>query len=104
MTRFRQPCVYLLANQRNGTLYIGVTSNLMHRVGQHKAKLADGFTRRYGIDKLVWYELHEDMGTAIAREKAIKEWQRDWKLRLIEQANPDWQDLYVELLAVGERS
>ncbi len=103
MSRIRQPAVYLLANQQNGTLYTGVTSNLMQRIWQHKNKSADGFTRRYGIDNLVWYELHETMTTAIAREKAIKEWQREWKLRLIEMSNPDWRDLYPELSALGER-
>lgn len=90
----KQPCVYLLASQRNGTLYVGVTSNLVQRVWQHKEGLADGFTKRYGVKSLVWYEVHESMESAIAREKAIKEWQRAWKLTLIEKMNPDWADLY----------
>lgn len=90
----KQPCVYLLASQRNGTLYVGVTSNLVQRVWQHKEGVADGFTKRYGVKSLVWYEVHESMESAIAREKAIKEWQRAWKLTLIEKMNPDWADLY----------
>jgi len=94
----KQPCVYLLASGRNGTLYAGVTSNLVERVWQHKNKQADGFTKRYGIDALVWYELHEDMPNAIAREKAIKEWKRRWKIELIERTNPDWKDLYPEIV------
>ena len=94
----KQPCVYLLASDKNGTLYAGVTSNLVKRVWEHKEKLADGFTKQYGVDRLVWYELHETMESAIAREKAIKEWQRLWKLRLIETMNPDWADLYDQIV------
>ena len=89
----KQPCVYILASRRNGTLYLGVTSNLMKRIWQHKNDLADGFTKRYQVHTLVWYELHGSMQTAIAREKAIKEWKRAWKIELIEKANPQWQDL-----------
>ena len=88
------PCVYLLASKRNGTLYIGVTSDLVKRVWEHKKHVVDGFTKQYGVDKLVWYEVHETMESAIRREKAIKEWQRAWKLELIEKSNPDWKDLY----------
>lgn len=101
MTRSVQPCVYTLANRRRGTLYTGVTSNLLARVAQHKTKVADGFTRRYGIDKLVWYEMHDSMTSAIAREKAIKEWQRVWKIELIENTNAEWRDLYPGLIAAG---
>jgi len=90
----RQPCVYLLASKRNGTLYVGVTSDLVKRVWEHKNHFVDGFTKRYGVDQLVWYEVHETMESAIQREKAIKEWQRAWKLKLIEELNPDWKDLY----------
>ncbi len=90
----KRPCVYLLASGRNGTLYVGVTSNLVKRVWEHKNHVVDGFTKKYGVDQLVWYEVHETMESAIQREKAIKEWQRDWKLKLIEQMNPDWVDLY----------
>ncbi len=86
------PCVYLLANERNGTLYVGVTSNLVKRIWEHKEKLADGFTKKCTINQLVWYEVHETMESAISREKAIKEWKRLWKLRLIEEANPEWTD------------
>ncbi len=94
----KQPCVYLLASQRNGTLYVGVTSNLVKRVWEHKEKLADGFTKKYTINQLVWYEVHETMESAISREKAIKEWKRLWKLRLIEEANPEWTDLYDQIV------
>jgi putative endonuclease len=93
----KQPCVYLLASRRNGTLYVGVTSNLVQRVWQHREGQAEGFTRRYGIKTLVWYELHDTMETAFAREKAIKEWKRAWKLALIEKTNPQWRDLYAEI-------
>ena len=94
----KQPCVYLLASRRNGTLYVGVTSDLVKRVWEHKEDLADGFTKRYAVHTLVWYELHESMEAAIRREKAIKEWKRRWKLELIEKQNPEWRDLYYELL------
>ena len=93
----KQPCVYILASARNGTLYIGVTSNLAQRVWQHKNDLADGFSKRYGVHTLVWYEAHENMVSAIWREKALKRWKRGWKLRLIEATNPRWTDLYEEL-------
>jgi putative endonuclease len=86
---FKQPCVYVLASKRNGTLYIGVTSNLLQRLWQHKNDLVEGFTKRYGVHSLVWYEVHEDMPSAIAREKAIKEWKRAWKIKLIEKSNPE---------------
>lgn len=88
------PCVYLLASKRNGTLYVGVTSDLVKRVWEHKNHVVDGFTKKYGVDQLVWYEVHETMESAIQREKALKEWQRAWKLKLIEESNPDWKDLY----------
>ncbi len=94
----KQPCVYLLASGRNGTLYVGVTSNLVTRVWVHKQGLVDGFTKQYGVHTLVWYEVHESMDSAIQREKAIKEWKRRWKLELIEKTNPRWRDLYEELL------
>lgn len=89
-----QPCVYILSNQRNGTLYTGVTSNLVQRVWQHKNDLVDGFTKKYQAHMLVWYEQHESMESAILREKQIKEWKRQWKLELIEKLNPYWNDLY----------
>ena len=89
----KQPCVYILASDKNGTLYIGVTSDLFGRIYQHKTSAFKGFTRRYGITKLVLYELFADMPSAIAREKQLKRWHRDWKLNLIERENPDWADL-----------
>ena len=87
--------VYMLASKRNGTLYTGVTSNLDDRVFQHKHDLIKGFTQRYGVHRLVWFEEHDDIRQAIAREKQIKGWNRAWKLRLIEKLNPDWKDLYL---------
>ena len=90
----RQPAVYILASKRNGTLYIGVTSDLAKRVWQHKNDVVDGFTKRYSVHQLVWYELHETMESAIEREKTLKNWKRVWKLELIENSNPIWQDLY----------
>jgi putative endonuclease len=93
-TMHRQPAIYILASKRNGTLYIGVTSELAKRVWQHKNNVVEGFTRRYNVHQLVWYELHETMASAIAREKALKDWKRAWKLALIESSNPGWQDLY----------
>lgn len=90
----KQPAVYILASKRNGTLYIGVTSNLVKRVWEHKNNLVAGFTRRYGIHQLVWYEIHETMESAITREKRLKNWKRQWKIELIESNNPNWLDLY----------
>ena len=89
----KQPCVYILASRRNGTLYVGVTSDLIKRVWEHKNDLIEGFTKRYGVHMLVRYETHETMLSAIAREKAIKEWKRRWKLELTESSNPQWRDL-----------
>jgi putative endonuclease len=94
----KMPCVYLLASRRNGTLYIGVTSDLIGRVWQHKHDIVPGFTSRYSVHRLMWYELHEEMREAIVREKAIKHWRRKWKIELIESNNPDWLDLYPGLL------
>ena len=94
----RQPCVYLLASKRNGTLYTGVTSNLLKRVWEHKNNLVEGFTKKYGVHTLVWYELHDTMDSAIQREKAIKNWKRVWKLKVIEKMNSRWHDLYSDLL------
>jgi putative endonuclease len=87
-----------MASARNGTLYVGVTSALAARVWQHKNSQADGFTKRYKIHTLVWYEMHETMESAISREKCIKEWKRLWKLDLIESTNPEWVDLYDQIL------
>ena len=90
----RQPCVYILASQRNGTLYIGVTSNLIKRVWEHQTNIVEGFTKKYKVHTLVWYEIHETKNSAIQREKTLKKWRRKWKIRLIESFNPDWKDLY----------
>jgi putative endonuclease len=89
--------VYILASQRNGTLYIGITDNLLRRVWEHKHQLVEGFTNRYEIHHLVYYEVYEDPESVIAREKQLKEWRRNWKLELIEEKNPDWKDLYNSL-------
>ena len=94
----RQPCVYLLASKRNGTLYTGVTSNLVKRVWEHKNHAVAGFTKKYRIEKLVWYEMHETMESAINREKAIKNWKRVWKINVIEAMNPLCRDLYSDVL------
>ena len=90
----KQPAVYILASKRNGTLYAGVTSDLVKRTWERKNNVVEGFTKRYGVHVLVWYELHENMESAILREKRLKEWKRAWKLELIESTNPNWQDLY----------
>jgi putative endonuclease len=90
----KQPVVYILASKRNGTLYIGVTSDLVKRIWEHKNNMVEGFTKRYEVNSLIWYEVHENMESAIEREKRLKEWKRKWKLELIESSNPHWQDLY----------
>ncbi|ATG88346.1 GIY-YIG nuclease family protein [Methylomonas koyamae] len=93
----KQPAVYILASQRNGTLYIGVTSNLVQRIWQHKNDLVEGFTKQYRVHTLVYYELHADMNAAITREKQLKKWNRKWKLDLIEHQNPNWRDLWEDI-------
>jgi len=90
----KQPAVYILASKRNGTLYIGVTSDLVKRIWEHKNDMVEGFTKRYSVHQLVWYEIHESMKSAIEREKRFKEWKRKWKLELIESGNPNWKDLF----------
>jgi len=94
----RQPAVYILANKQNGTLYIGVTNDLVERVWQHKNDMTEGFSKKYAVHKLVYYELHRDMVAAITREKQLKKWNRAWKLELIEEKNPDWKDLWDEIV------
>ncbi len=94
----KQPAVYILASRKNGTLYTGVTFDLIKRIWEHKNDLAHGFTKRYKVHNLVWYELHGNMDTAIEREKSIKEWKRVWKVKLIGKDNPDWNDLYNSIL------
>ncbi len=94
----KSPCVYILASKRNGTLYTGVTSNLVHRAWQHKNNFVEGFTKRHGVHALVWYESHDTMESAIMRERALKAWKRSWKLALIEETNKTWRDLYEDIL------
>ena len=90
--------VYILASSRNGTLYTGITSNLIKRVWEHREGVVDGFTKEYGVKTLVWYELTENPEAAITREKQIKAWKRGWKLKLIEERNPEWRDLYQDII------
>ena len=90
--------VYMLASKRNGSLYVGVTNDLGRRAGEHRAKAVPGFTKRYGVDILVWYEVYNDVNAAITREKQIKGWNRAWKVRLIEKTNPVWNDLAKSLM------
>lgn len=92
-----QPTVYLLASRRNGTLYVGVTSDLIKRIGEHRDGLIDGFAKDYGVKRLVWFEQHATMDAAILREKRIKKWKREWKINLIRETNADWRDLAVDL-------
>ena len=94
----KQPPVYLLASRCRGTLYVGVTSDLVQRVWQHKQGLVEGFTKRYGVHLLVWFEMHATMLEAITREKRIKAWKRAWKIELIEANNPRWLDLYETIV------
>ena len=93
----KQPAVYILASRRNGTLYTGVTTSLVKRVWEHRNDIIEGFTKKYRVHLLVYYELHDDIISAITREKQIKKWNRAWKLELIEKQNPDWRDLWEEL-------
>jgi putative endonuclease len=93
--------VYVMANKRNGTIYVGVTSDLLKRVFQHKQNLVDGFTKKYNIHQLVYFEVSDDIQSAIAREKQLKNWKRLWKLKLIETINPEWEDLYDQIVSSG---
>jgi len=95
---YKQPTVYILSNKRNGTLYTGVTSDLIKRIWQHRNSLVDGFSKKYSTHLLVYYESHDEMVSAITREKQIKAWKREWKIRLIEEFNPYWRDLYPEII------
>ena len=92
----KQPCIYILTSKRNGTLYIGVTSDLYDRMADHKQGLIEGFTKKHAVTRLVYYEMHETMEGAIRREKQLKKWNRLWKLRIIEEVNPEWLDLFDE--------
>jgi putative endonuclease len=94
----KKPCVYLLASRKRGTLYLGVTSDLIKRVWEHKNDQVEGFSKKYRVHQLVWYEQHVHMKSAIEREKSIKKWKRGWKIALIEEENPQWADLYESLL------
>jgi putative endonuclease len=93
-----QPCVYILASKRNGTLYVGVTNDVIRRVWEHRMGAVDGFTQRYHVHRLVYAESHDSMPDAILREKQIKKWRRTWKLELIERDNPEWRDLYEDMV------
>lgn len=90
--------VYIVASKRQGTLYIGMTDDIAKRIWKHKEKVSKGFTSRYGVDKLVWYEVHESRESAFVRERAMKKWNREWKIDLIEKCNPDWNDLFDTLM------
>lgn len=94
----KQFAVYIMASRRNGTLYIGVTSDLVKRVWEHREGVVDGFTKQYGVKTLVWYEQHGNAESAIMREKRLKKWNRQWELMLIEGFNPTWRDLYPEIV------
>ena len=100
---FRTPAVamacyvYLLASKKHGTLYLGVTNDIVRRVHEHRTKSVEGFTKRYNVDKLVWFETYDDIAHAITREKELKKWRRDWKIRLVEEDNPNWTDLYPSI-------
>ena len=94
----KQSYVYILASKRNGTLYVGVTSDLIKRIYEHRQNLVEGFTNKYNVHELVYYEVHSDIEAAILREKQIKKWNRRWKLRLIEEMNSEWRDLYQEIV------
>ncbi len=93
----KQPCVYMLASKKDGVLYVGVTSNLIQRVSQHKNNEVAGFTKKYNVHRLVFFELHQTMESAITREKQMKKWKREWKINLIKEQNPTWNDLWDEL-------
>lgn len=95
--KLRQFYVYILSSVKNGTLYIGVTSNLINRTNQHQSKAADSFTKKYKVDRLVYFEIHDTIESSIAREKSMKAWKRDWKIKLIEKENAAWRDLSLDL-------
>ena len=95
--------VYILASKRNGTLYIGVTGDLTKRIYEHKEKKIEGFSKKHGVDKLVYYEQTQDVNSALEREKQLKAWKRQWKLELIEKENPHWEDLYNKIIGTGSQ-
>jgi putative endonuclease len=94
----KQFCVYIVTNRPRGTLYIGVTSNVVQRIAQHREKVVEGFTAKYGLDRVVWYEMHDEAESAILREKQLKKWNRLWKIELIEKMNPEWRDLFQDIV------
>jgi len=100
----KHPCVYLLASHRNGTLYVGVTSNLVARVWQHREHAVEGFTAKYDVTRLVWYEQHEALESAILREKRLKKWRRAWKVELVDAFNPSWRDLWPDIVGLEPAS
>ena len=100
----KEPAIYILASRRNGTLYVGVTSDLVGRISEHKQDLIEGFTKRYGVHRLVHFEVFDDMETAIRREKQVKKWPRARKLALIEASNPEWRDLYWDMSGLSDLS
>jgi putative endonuclease len=100
----KQPCVYILASKRNGTLYVGVTSDLVRRAWEHRVGDVEGFTKQYGVYRLVYAEVHDSMVDAVLREKRVKRWRRAWKLQLIERDNPAWRDLYDEFVPAAPGS
>ena len=100
----KQPAVYILSSRRNGTLYVGVTSDFVSRISEHKQNLLDGFTAKYGVHNLVYLEFHDSMDAAIKREKRVKRWRRAWKIELIEKDNPAWRDLYSQLSGLSDPS
>jgi putative endonuclease len=97
MSDERLYCVYILASKIGGTLYVGVTSDLVRRIYQHKSDVVAGFTKQYGVHRLVYFEIHDDVREAIRREKRLKKWNRAWKVKLIEEGNPNWDDLYQSI-------
>ncbi len=98
MKEIKRPCVYILASARNGTLYVGVTNDVVRRVWEHRSDAIDGFTKTHGVHRLVYPEFHDRMEDAIVREKRIKKWRRAWKLELIERDDPQWRDLYEKMV------
>lgn len=99
MVMSKQLYIYILASRKNGTLYIGVTSDLVRRIYEHKSNLVEGFTNKYNVHNLVYFEVAESADVAITREKQLKAWKRAWKIRLIEKNNPEWRDLYTEIVS-----
>ena len=98
----QQSYVYIMSSKPNGAIYVGVTSNIVKRVWQHKTEMCDGFTKKYNVRQLVYFEIHQDISEAIIREKRIKKWRRNWKCQLIEKSNPQWRDLYNDIIGLAD--